>query len=94
MGSSGLYSDDEVGYNVNEFYLVRASDTYGKSDESHLQGKPLNDFGKTSDIEVAKTNAKLLATKNRKTYNVYKVTLVGKAEVSEAIWVDTDGQTI
>lgn len=65
---------------MDKFYLVRSSDTYTRTPiDTTLQGR-------TSDIEVAKSNALALATKNRTVYFVYEVTPVGRAEVSEAVW--------
>lgn len=71
---------------MEKFYLVRSVDTYySKTD---VQGTVLQ--GKQDSIEGAKNIALQLATKNRKTYIVYEVMPIGKAEVSEATWITDD----
>lgn len=67
-----------------EFFLVRSPNTYGKKCSDTFP------HGKVDTLKEAQGIAIELATRTRETQYVYKVVLVGKAAVQEAVFTPLD----
>lgn len=70
-----------------EFFLVRSANTYHKPRPDVLFVSP-----KMDTEEEAIKAAVAQATKTRETQFVYKLVLIGKAEIEQASWKPETGQ--